>query len=216
MRRGRASRPVKAISALGGVSRQFSTAAICRENLQDRLENRGRLSLLGHESLRKKQGASPFFLFLFFSAMMFNDDGDPLSGFMDSHEIISIILKHCPNVSGIYVFGTFGTPDERPDSDLDIALLFLPEEAGKKKTLVFSACHDELEAWFGRSVDLIDLREANTVFQNEIITEGRLVYSSNPAETDAFEMQAMSAWQKLNEERAEILEDILKSGRVLQ
>jgi uncharacterized protein len=135
---------------------------------------------------------------------------------MDYGKIISIIHRHYPQVVGIYLFGTYGTPEERPDSDVDLALLFLPEEARKEKSLAFSACHDELEAFARRSIDLINLREANTVFQNEIISEGRLMEASNPAETDSFEMQVLSAWQKLNEERAGILDDIMAGGRVLQ
>jgi uncharacterized protein len=53
-------------------------------------------------------------------------------------------------------------------------------------------------------VDLINLRETNTVFQNEIITEGRLICMTDESATDAFEMNVMSAYQKLNEERAGI------------
>jgi uncharacterized protein len=135
--------------------------------------------------------------------------------FMDFQSIISTVRKHHPKVEGIYLFGTYGTSMERPESDLDIAVLLPPAEARKEKSFIFSDCHDELESLAERSVDLINLRETNTVFQNEIITEGRLIYATNEAKTDAFEMQVMSAYQKLNEERAGILKDIEISGRVL-
>jgi uncharacterized protein len=130
--------------------------------------------------------------------------------------IISIVHKHHPKVEAIYLFGTFGTAMERPDSDLDLALLLPPAEAKKKKTLAFSVCRDELESLTRRSVDLINLREINTVFQNEIITEGRPIYVADETETDAFEMKVMSAYQKLNEERAGILKDIEATGRVFR
>lgn len=131
-------------------------------------------------------------------------------------DIISTVRRHYPQTQGIYLFGTFGTADERPDSDLDLALLLPPEEARKEKTLAFGACRDGLEALVGRSVDLINLREVNTVLQNEIIAEGRLIYLADEAEIDAFEMKVMSAYQKLNEERAGILKDIETAGRILQ
>jgi uncharacterized protein len=134
---------------------------------------------------------------------------------MDNQEIIFLVLRHYPQVAGIYFFGTYGTPDERPDSDLDIALLFTPDENGKEEPLSFRTCKDALEVLTNRDVDLINLRKMTTVFQNEIVTEGRLVYTSNTAEIDIFEMQVLSSWQKLNEERAAILEDILTSGRIL-
>ncbi len=131
-------------------------------------------------------------------------------------DIVSTVLKHYPQTQGIYLFGTFGTADQRPDSDLDLALLLPPEEARKEKTLAFSACRNDLEVLTDRSVDLVNLREVNTVFQNEIITEGRLICMADEPETDAFEMKVMSAYQKLNEERAGILKDIEATGRVLQ
>lgn len=135
---------------------------------------------------------------------------------MDFPDIISVILKHYPKVQAIYLFGTFGTPMERPDSDLDLALLLSPSESPRDKSLAFNPCHEELECLTGRSVDLINLRETNTVFQNEIISEGRLIYLSDEAGMDAFEMKVMSAYQKLNEERAGILEEIESSGKVLK
>lgn len=134
----------------------------------------------------------------------------------DDQEIISVILKHYPRVQGIYLFGSHGTSAEGPDSDLDLALLLETAEAKGEKALAFGACRDALEALTGRSVDLVNLRETNTVFQNEIITEGRLIASPDGPATDAFEMKVMSAYQKLNEERAGILEDIAMTGRVLK
>ena len=135
---------------------------------------------------------------------------------MELEGIVSIVQNHYPRVEGIYLFGTFGTAMERSDSDLDLALLLSPEEARSENGLAFSSCRDDLEARTGRSVDLINLREANTVFQNEIITEGRLIYLADEAKTDAFEMKVMSAYQKLNEERSGILKEIDATGRVLQ
>lgn len=135
---------------------------------------------------------------------------------MDFQEIISIVRKHHPRVQAIYLFGTYGTSAQGPDSDLDIALLLEPAEAKRHKSLAFGGCRDALEAVTGRSVDLINLRETNTVFQNEIITEGVRIASPDEPAADAFEMKVMSAYQKLNEERSGILDDIALTGRVLK
>jgi predicted nucleotidyltransferase len=135
---------------------------------------------------------------------------------MELEDIISIVQNHYPRVEGIYLFGTFGTAMERRDSDLDLALLFSPEEARSENSLAFSGCRDDLEAHTGRSVDIINLREANTVFQNEIIAEGRLIYRADEAKTDAFEMKVLSNYQKLNEERGGILKEIETTGRIIQ
>jgi hypothetical protein len=68
-------------------------------------------------------------------------------------------------------------------------------------------------------VDLVNLRMVDTVFQARIIETGRLLYtsgsSSGSGETASFEMLTLSYYQKLNEERAEIIQDIVRTGRVL-
>ena len=71
----------------------------------------------------------------------------------------------------------------------------------------------ELESLLKKDVDLINLRQANTVFQKEIIMEGRRVFDADEYGTDEFEMLTISYYQKLNAERAEILQEVSASGR---
>ena len=81
--------------------------------------------------------------------------------------------------------------------------------------MVFLPIH-ALEEAARRTVDMVNLRTINTVFQNEIIQEGRAIYRRSEELVDEFEMQVMSAYQKLSEERALILEDIFATGRILR
>ncbi len=131
-------------------------------------------------------------------------------------DIANVILKYYPEVQAVYLFGRFGTSLERPDSYL--ALIFPPSQTQSQryKSQACGPCREELECLTGRSVDLISLRETNTVFQNEIITDGWLIYLPDESGKDAFEMNAMTACQKLNEEHAGILEEIESSGKVLK
>ncbi|MBK6563551.1 nucleotidyltransferase domain-containing protein [Candidatus Amarobacter glycogenicus] len=39
-----------------------------------------------------------------------------------------IILQHYPTTQAIYLFGSFGTADEWPTSDVDIAVLLLRQK----------------------------------------------------------------------------------------
>jgi len=55
----------------------------------------------------------------------------------------------------------------------------------------------------------------NTVFQHEIIHHGRIIYNADEYATAEFEMLTMSFYQKLNEERKEILEEVMKTKRIL-
>lgn len=60
-----------------------------------------------------------------------------------------------------------------------------------------------------QDVDLVDLLTASTVLQNQVIMNGDLLFGGENEQT-AFEMQVMSMYQHLNEERAGILQEYLK------
>ncbi len=127
--------------------------------------------------------------------------------------IVEIVLAHYPAVQGIYLFGTHGTEYERPDSDIDIALLLPPEQAKKERDLVLSQCRRDLEDALHREVDLLNARQVSTVLQKEIIGSATLLYCADRYAVDEFEMLVLSFYQKLNEERAGVLAEGLASGR---
>jgi hypothetical protein len=47
----------------------------------------------------------------------------------------------------------------------------------------------------------------------QVIAAERLLYAADPAAAEEFEMLALSFYQKLNEERTEILEDFRRTKR---
>ena len=52
------------------------------------------------------------------------------------HEkIIRTILAHYPQAQAIYLFGSYATTDEWPDSDVDVALLLPPDQARAEHVL---------------------------------------------------------------------------------
>lgn len=126
--------------------------------------------------------------------------------------IISTVLSHYPAVQSIYLFGSYGSAKEWPDSDVDIALLLPPGQARDEKMLLLSQCRFDLEEALSRPVDLLNARLVSTVFQKEIIGGSR-IYCSDPYAADEFEMLVISHYQKLNEERQGILEAFYKTGR---
>lgn len=133
---------------------------------------------------------------------------------MKEYQVIaSIILEHYPSVQAIYLFGTYGTTDERPDSDVDIAVLLPPEQARRRPHLMLTPCHYALADALARPTELLNAREISTVFQKEIVESGRLLYSADENAVAEFEMLTLSLYQKLNEERAEILDSFNKTGR---
>ena len=124
-----------------------------------------------------------------------------------------IIQSHFSDIQAIYLFGSYGTEDQTPESDVDIALLLPHKEAKALDNLYNTELHSELENLLDAKVDLINLRRVNTVFQKEVIAADRRIYCSDNYASDEFEMLTLSLYQKLNEERAEIVEDAIKTGR---
>ncbi len=122
-------------------------------------------------------------------------------------------MNHYPDVKAIYLFGSYDTEREWPNSDVDIALLLPPANARETGSLALSPLWFELERLFGKTVDLINLRQVSTVFQKEIIMADRRIYCGDEYAADEFEMLALSFYQKLNQERSEVLAEGLRSGR---
>ena len=130
-------------------------------------------------------------------------------------ELVDAVLAVYPDTQAIYLFGSYGTDDEWPASDVDIALLLPPAQAKQAGSLMMSQLSVELESLLKRDVDLINLRRVSTVFQKEIIFAERRIFCADEYAADEFEMLTLSYYQRLNEERAEIIEDALATGRII-
>lgn len=126
--------------------------------------------------------------------------------------IIQIILAHYSSVQAIYLFGSYAARQEWPNSDIDIALLLPPDQARQEKNLLLSRCRFDLQDALSRDIDLLNARLVSTVFQKEIIG-GIRIYCADLYAADEFEMLVISYYQKLNEERREILDAFYRTGR---
>ncbi len=133
----------------------------------------------------------------------------------EQRHIIDTILAHFPETQAIYLFGSYQTADERPTSDVDMALLLPPQQAKAVGSLALSTLRSELEAYLGRDVDLINLRQAPTVLQKEVVAAERRIYLADEYAAAEFEMLTLSYYQKLNEERGFIIRDALATGRFI-
>jgi predicted nucleotidyltransferase len=131
----------------------------------------------------------------------------------DYRPIIETVLQHYPDVQAVYLFGSYDTEQEWPNSDVDIALLLPPATARETGSLALDPLWFDLERLLGKPVDLINLRQASTVFRKEIIIADRRIYCSDEYAADEFEMLTLSFYQKLNQERSEVLAEGLRSGR---
>jgi predicted nucleotidyltransferase len=126
---------------------------------------------------------------------------------INKSKIIEIILKYYSNCQAIYLFGSHANNSDNQQSDIDIALLLHHKEAKNIKNFLLTEIHQELENYFNKDVDLINLRQTNSTLQMQIIFNGEIIYNPDHLAKDNFEMIAISLYQKLNEERKEILKN---------
>ena len=128
-------------------------------------------------------------------------------------DVIPLLRAAYPDVQAIYLFGSSATADERPDSDVDLALLLPPLTAKAVGSLALSDLRATLERRLDREVDLVNVRQVSTVFQKEIVWLGRRIDCADAYAADEFEMLVLSLYQKLNAERQGILEEFARTGR---
>ena len=128
-------------------------------------------------------------------------------------KITDAIIAAYPQCHSIYLFGSWATEDETELSDLDIAVL-LPRHSNEIQYNDKLALSGQL-AMTARveKADIIDIRQVDTIFQMQIIDTGRRVDIDDGNEANLFEMTILSRYQKLNDERDEILQEGIKQGR---
>jgi predicted nucleotidyltransferase len=124
-------------------------------------------------------------------------------------DIVAAVRAVLPEVQALILFGSRAEGGDRPDSDLDLAVL-LPEPAD---VVALWEAGEAIARKLDVDVDLIDLRRASTVLQYQIVTTGRRLLAEGN-EADIYEMYILSAMTSLNEARAPLLADIVREGRV--
>jgi predicted nucleotidyltransferase len=102
------------------------------------------------------------------------------------------VLRRFPEVCSAWLFGSMARGTPRPDSDLDVALLFRDRGttvADVHELIGRIAAHLEGVAP-GRRIDLVSLEAQGPVFQHRVLSEGRLVLDTDPRRRVDFESDA--------------------------
>ncbi|GLY11861.1 type VII toxin-antitoxin system MntA family adenylyltransferase antitoxin [Bacillus badius] len=130
----------------------------------------------------------------------------------DAEKLITDFLVDRVAPSVIYLFGSRVAGRARSNSDYDIAYLSDKHLSNYERFMLAQ----ELAAILNRDVDLVDLKQASTVFQTEIIETGKVLYGDHSTDKALFEMRALKNYAILNEERRVILENISERGQIYE
>ncbi|WP_211272966.1 type VII toxin-antitoxin system MntA family adenylyltransferase antitoxin [Anaerobacillus alkalidiazotrophicus] len=126
-----------------------------------------------------------------------------------------IIIEHLvENLSPFFIilFGSTVKGTANKHSDFDVAFL----NNQKIDSYHLFMISQELASKLNRDVDLIDLNQASTVFQAQVIYTGKVIYCSDEQKKAEFELKALKMYTKLNEERLPILKRIDESGSIYE
>lgn len=124
--------------------------------------------------------------------------------------LVELIAAQAGPVIALYLFGSVAADAQRPDSDIDLAMLV---EKPLTELQRWSLAQD-LAVELGKNVDLIDLRSASTVLRSQILHASHKLYVADAAAVASFEDFIVGDYARLNEERAGILADIAERGSV--
>jgi predicted nucleotidyltransferase len=130
---------------------------------------------------------------------------------LDPALVARAVLELFPDLLGVWLFGSFALGSARPDSDIDIAIL---AEHPIEQDWDYLGKLGRLSLRFGRMVDLVDLRTAPPLLRFEVFSDGIRIAARDPVACDFFETTAVSAYQRLNVERREVMEAIHERGTV--
>jgi predicted nucleotidyltransferase len=97
-----------------------------------------------------------------------------------------------PHLAAGWLFGSAARGELRDDSDIDVAVLFVPGSSRSERTAVIADLASRLEAVVApRSLDLIDLEQQGSVFVHRVLSEGKRIVVNDEERRVDFESDAL-------------------------
>jgi predicted nucleotidyltransferase len=129
---------------------------------------------------------------------------------MDEEALVGLLRSRSDGLLAVYAFGSRVQGTAGEGSDLDLAVLV----KGYVDPLVLWEIASEAADIAGCPVDLLDLRRASTVMQQQVLVNGERWWAVPGDEAGLFECAVLSEKLELDRARAPLLRDIERDGRV--
>lgn len=110
----------------------------------------------------------------------------------------------------IYIFGSYAKGNSTAESDIDIAVYL---ESSIKDIDIYYYKRDLVDI-LGLEVDLIDLRNANIIIQNQIVTKGINIFTKTKLEQGEYKYRIISNYNQYREDVEIVKQNIKKRGWV--
>lgn len=109
-----------------------------------------------------------------------------------AREVAGVLEPHPPVFLG-YVFGSVARGEARPDSDLDVGIVFAQRgDTARDHLALLGELAARLEGVGGcRHVDLVVLESQGPIFCQRVVSEGVLVYERDPERRVDFESETI-------------------------
>lgn len=125
------------------------------------------------------------------------------------NKIINKVVEKI-NPSFIILFGSFAKGTVHESSDLDLAYFSYKKLSSYGRFILAG----ELARFVNRDVDLVDIKQIDTVFTMQIFEHGIPIYIHDENEFYRQRMRAYSMYATLNEQRAALIEAVQERGSV--
>lgn len=110
----------------------------------------------------------------------------------------------------IILFGSFTKGTPHAESDIDLAY-FSDKQLSSYERFILAS---ELAELANREVDLVDMKQIDTVFTMQIFEQGIPIYIQDKNELTRQKMRAYSMYATLSEQRAPIIDAVKERGSV--
>ena len=127
-----------------------------------------------------------------------------------NEDLQKTILNFFPHLEAIYLFGSQANGSAFAESDIDLAFVL----ATKPDPEIAYALKSALSYLLRHDIDLVDFLRADTVTQAQIVAFGKIVWAKFPSKLAAMETTVFSKYALLNEERRDIIADIIHRGAI--